>query len=278
MNQRLAVHLKTSSKHLGLILALCSLQWIFFNIIMSIVTFFHFKLDHGLNIINEWVFFNGWEIVILTKLISIWLFLKFLMVGSTQRNPLKNLILNGIVFPGKEILISLGGIYFFFIFAGGGDLDPSFKGSFSQGLLTFICVFIYYLSTIFVFLAIQRQYPLREKYRLLFAPVLGAVILLLEKEIFPFAKGMDSMVFSNLVLCQFLIGWRKYNWSLSAIFIIAFVAPCAVFIGLDPVFGNEYSLFNLSQNIGGLLYFVILLLSASYLVYKRKSDKTALLA
>jgi hypothetical protein len=277
MNQRLAVHLKTSSKHLGLILTLCVIQWVFFNIIMSIVTFFHFKLDHSLNIINEWVFYNGWEIVSLAKLISVWLFLKFLMVGSSQRNPIKSLLLGGLVFPSKEILIALGGVYFFFIFAGGGDLDPSFKGSFIQGVLSFFSVIVYYLSMIIVFLAIQTQYPLREKYRLLISPLLAAALVLLDREIFPFTKGMDSLVISNLILCQFLIGWKKYNWSLPAIFVLAFVAPCAVFVGLDPVYGNEYSLFNLRENIGGLLYFVILLLSASYLLYKRKTDKSALL-
>ncbi len=278
MNQRLAVHLKTISKHLGLVLTLCGLQWFFFNVIMSVVTFFHFKLDHGLNIINEWVFYNGWEIVTLTKMFSIWIFMKFLMVGSSQRNPIKTLLLGGISFPGKEILISLGGIYFFFIFAGGGNLDPSFKGTFVQSLLSFFSVFIYYLSTVIILLAIQKQYPLREKYRLAIAPLVSLIILYLEREIFPFAKGMDSVVFSNLVLCQFLIGWRKYNWTLPSIFIIAFVAPCAVLTGLDPVYGKEYSLFNLSHDIGGVLYFVILLLSASYLFYKRKTDKTALLA
>ncbi|TNE97205.1 MAG: hypothetical protein EP326_11895 [Deltaproteobacteria bacterium] len=278
MNQRLAVHLKTSLKQLGLVLILCALQWVFFNIIMSVVTFFHFKLDHGLNIINEWVFYNGWEIVTLTKLFSVWIFLKFLMVSSSQRSPIKNLFLGGIVFPGKEILIALGGIYFFFIFAGGGNLDPSFKGSFVQSVLTFFAVIFYYMSTVIILLGIQKQYPLREKYRLLLAPLIALIILALEREIFPFAKAMNSLVFSNLVLCQFLIGWRKYNWSLPSIFILGFIAPCAVLTGLDPVYGKEYSLFNLSQNIGGVLYFVILFLSASYLIYKRKTDKTALLA
>ena len=167
MNQRLAVYLKIYSKHLGLILSLSVVQWVFFNIIMSIVTFFHFRLDHSLNIINEWVFYNGWEIVNLARLISVWLFLKFLMVSSIQRSPIKSMLLGGLVFPTKEILIALGGIFFFFIFAGGGDLDPSFKGSFVQGVVSYLSVTIYYLSTIVVFLAIQTQYPLREKYRLL---------------------------------------------------------------------------------------------------------------
>ena len=277
MNQSLAIQLKTLSKHLGLVLALCSLQWITYNIIMSIVTFFHFKLNHGLSIINEWVFYNGWMIVILTKSVSIWLFLKFLLVGSMRRSPFKSLLLDGIAFPEKEILISLGGIYFFFIFAGGGNLEPSFKVSFSRSSISFICVTIFYLSTVLSLLAIQKQYPLREKCRLDLIPILAFIVLSLERQIFPFAKGMNSTVFSNFVLCQFLIGWKKYNWSLSAIFILIFVAPCAVLIGFDPVYGDEYSFFSLNQHIGGVLYFVILLLSVFYLFYKRKTDKTALL-
>lgn len=277
MNQRISVYMRSALRQVLLVSAFSVIQWVSYNVIMSIVAFFHFRLDHGLNIINEWVFDNGWEIVMMTKVISTYLFLKFILVVSIQRKPFKHLFFTGILFPGREVLISLAGFIFFFIFAGGGELEPASKGNFLRAAVIYAGVSVYYLTDIFVLLAIQKMYPIREKYRLMLSPVLALIIVLISRKIFPFAKGMDSLVFSNLVLSQVLIGWRRHNWTLPGLFVLVLLSPAAVLLGLDPIAGEEFSLFVLSEKIGGAIYFAIVLLSASYLYYKRKTDEKSLL-
>lgn len=278
MNLRLTVHGRTIFRQLTLVVVYCLLQWFFHNIIMSVVTFFHFKLEHNLKIINEWIFDNGWEIVSLGKVFASYLFLKFILVASIQRKPFRELFLSGILFPTAEILVLLGGLIFFFIFAGGGQLEPLAKASFVRSVVISLGIMTFYMTDIFVLLGIQKIYPIREKYRLLIIPVISLVLFLFSKMIYPFAKGMDTLVLSNLILFQVLMGWKKYNWTLASLLCLFFVVPAAVFTGLDPVGGHEFSLFALSSEIGGVIYFIIVSLSVSYLFYKHKTDRKTILS
>ncbi len=71
------------------------LMWFFHLILVSVVSFVHFQLDHSLGIIENWIFDQGWEIVTIAKLLATFVIFKFIIIRTDTRKPLHDLIIAG---------------------------------------------------------------------------------------------------------------------------------------------------------------------------------------
>lgn len=72
---------------------------------VSIVIFFHFLLDHSLGIIEGWIFYRGWRIIIFSKIVTFYIVTVFLTVNTNIN--LKQLIKDRLKRVSSEVYIIL---------------------------------------------------------------------------------------------------------------------------------------------------------------------------
>ena len=73
------------------------------TIIVSLITFFHFLLDHSFEAIESGIFDNGWGLIIISKLIALFVVMKIYVLNKNDRPSFKKLALNHFKFPKKQV-------------------------------------------------------------------------------------------------------------------------------------------------------------------------------
>ena len=85
-------------------------------IIVSILAYFHFLLDHSLSVIEDWIFDHGWEIVIASKLLSLFIIVNFLNVQTDERAPLRKYLLDFKRNTPREIFVIIMFLFVLMVF------------------------------------------------------------------------------------------------------------------------------------------------------------------
>src|SRR5690606_25140720 len=76
---------------------------VFQLVTVSLISFFHFLLDHKLGVIEDWVFDKGWEIVVLVKVCAFVVVQKFVHLPSHSRQPFRDLIIESWKRPSRNL-------------------------------------------------------------------------------------------------------------------------------------------------------------------------------
>ena len=248
-------------------------NWISHTIIISIIAFFHFSLNHRLTIIDDWIFEYAWSIASLSKSFAAVLIFKFISVNSSRRSPFRELLGKGIVAPSKEILIMITLFLTFFFFFGGGNLDPIEAFNMSSILSSVYGVTLFYGIELFIIYSLNVFYPLKSSQQNSMTPLYAAVFILHNKITFFYAEGLTSIVYLNFIVLTFLVFWKRLNWSLPIYMMIFYICPAASLLGLDPIWSDNFSLFTLKTNISTPVYIGIIIVPICYLLFKKKTEE-----
>ena len=121
--------------------------------LISLVSFFHFLLDHDMLVIENWLYRNAWEMIFFSKLISAMICIKALKLNNYFISSLFSILKNDIWKPTKEASIFIIFIIVLFhvlIAQFGGEVTGnskstdfayiSFLGSISFYLIDFIVI------------------------------------------------------------------------------------------------------------------------------------------
>lgn len=262
-------------KHIFHFLLFGGVNWVVHTVIVSIIAFFHFSLGHRLTIIDNWVFENAWYIVVFSKLIAAAIAFKFISVKSNRRSPFKELLGGGVLMPTREILIMTTLLLTFFFLYGGADLSTPESLIGRKFFWSYYGTTFFYIIELFIIFSINNFFPLNTQSSLFALPIYGLIFWVHNKVTFFYAEGMSFYVFVNFVMLSFLINWKRLNWTLPAFLILFFIGPTASLIGLDPVWGKEYSVFSLKNEISAPVYIAINFIPVLYLLYKKKAELRA---
>ena len=248
-------------------------NWVTHTLIVSIIVFFHFLLDHQISIIDDWIFKNAWNITILSKIIAAIFLFKFITVKSNKRAPFRELIGNGLIIPSKEIWIIISFLLVFFFTFRGDLIEQIDKFQASNFLESTYGILLFYGVEIFNIYTLNFFYPLPDDKKPLYITIYALIFSLHNKMTLFYAEGLDIYVFSNILLLAYLIFWDRLNWSIPALLTLLYVGPIGNIFGLDPLWASHFSIFSLQQKIEIPVYFAILFVPMIYLHIKNKSDK-----
>ncbi len=260
-------------KHIFYFVLFAVLNWFCHTVLISVIAFFHFILGYRLAVIDDWVFKNAWSIAFLTKTFSAIVIFKLLSVKSNRRSPFKELVGKGLLTPSREIYLMMILLFTFFFLFGVESLSFSENFKFNRSLRSFFGVFFFYGVEIFVIFSINTFNVLPQKECLYLIPVYSLLFLLHNKVTYFYALGPDFFVFLNFFSLVALIFWQRLNWSLPISLLLIFVAPLAFFLGLDPIWSDEYSVFTFSKGMKASILVGIYLTPMIYLFIKNKYDK-----
>ena len=234
-------------------------------LLVSLVAFFHFLLDHRLGIIEEWIFQNSYQILILSKFLSLLGILSFVNVRTVVKNPIKTLLRKGFVFLHYKVFAISFLQIFVIIFlaapkwAGNGDVLPV------NILTSFVGTVLFYLLDIFLLVTLQDMIPVKGWPGLWLNLIYATIFFGVAKFTFFYGTNVGGFIFFNSFFCFYLAKFGKNNWTLPITWLILVAAPLSSLMGMDILWKDTYALFKFTQKVDKTELSILMLVSLLYL-------------
>jgi len=238
-------------------------------ILSSFGAFFHFLLDHEISIVESWLHNNQWEILIVSKLVSLFLLNRWFKIRLYQLKSFRELFQELVTWPDpKAVVISIFMVTGYITmgrtaFVGQNIGYWYFQIASFLGLIIFFgieFILIAYLEDILNHKVHPPRLYLGICYTIIFAVAFRMSV----------PDYYDLMPY--VVLCYssliYLSGKSFKSWSNVVCFLILFVAPMGSLFGLDPVWGDDFSPFRVDKKLNLAFLAVIWMISFCYYRYR----------
>ncbi len=256
--------------------AFYSFSWAIHIILISIVSFFHFRLGHRLMVIENWIYDFSWVVLLLSKTFAIGLylryfsnerfegrFLKYIKEGVSIHRPLMYVI---------PILCTIFLIYY---------IDPSKK---IRTNFEFIRTFIHMISIVITFsidlIFLHSHHSQSESWvqgqrdKIEWGELIGCSIMsyFYFKLIVPYAN-YDLYIF-NLIFTTFAFYYFSRELSFPISFVAIVIAPIYGLFGFDPIWSKEYSYFDSQLTSLNIQTSAIMIALLTYYIFEFKKRST----
>lgn len=225
--------------------------------------------------IQDWVFFHGWEILALGKVISLFIVSRFVGILSIERRPFLYLFQFKRGILSKDILIALIIFILGIIIIGDPLHVKTSEINIYQIISTFIGQIIFYGTDALLILALNEYLPIKKGDWVYEVILFSLISFFVQRSVFLFGIRWEADVIFSLIFVFYLLRFRgEFVWLHSLVVIIFLFAPLATFFGLDPILGNRFSLFTFTNRVGALEVGVFTLMTLFYLKKKSKNSLT----
>lgn len=238
-------------------------------ILSSIGAFFHFLLNHEIGIVESWLHNNKWEILIISKLVSFFLLHRWFSMRLYQLKSLKSLVGELLHWPELPALVISCFMLISYLVLSEVSLAQQSASFFYYHVIAFAGSFLFFAIE-FVVMA-HLDDVLATKRRNIRLPLgLGYLVLftLAFKMTVPDYYGHLPFVVFCFSTLLFLSGKRFTSWSNVVCFLLIFVAPMASLVGLDPVWGSDFTPFKVERKLGLSFLAVIWVISFAYYQFR----------
>jgi len=239
-------------------------------IILSVVIFFHFLLDHRLADIQDWIFFHGWEILILGKLISLGVMSRFMGILSSERSPLIHILSESRGVLRSELFIAIVIMIIGLLIVGRPFLQDSYKWSLYPLFISYVGAVTLLGGDALILIILNKSIPLSRKSWSIEVALFSVISFLVYKLIFLYGTHWNLHIVFSFILTYYCLRLRgEFVWLHALILIVAFLAPFFSLFGLDPLWGSRFSPFTLSESVTGIAFSVLSLVVIVYLRAKK---------
>jgi len=247
------------------------LVWLIQLILLSGSAFFHFLLGHRMEIIKEWIWDRGWSLITVSKLLSFYIMAQFIGIRDSGRRVLRNIweIKTGAI--KKEVLLSSAILLVLSIFTGWPATLSQTSIQNGQVVMGYLGNVLFYLIDIFLIVILQHYYPVgnsKRPYRLIF---FCTVFFVFSKAIYFYATDLHYFIILNFLFCLYIVEYLPTNFRNVVALLLIFVAPMAAFFGIDPIWGNSFSVFALDKHFSVVTVLISYLLGFFYIYVKENS-------
>ncbi len=258
-------------KQLILYCAFYVVLWGVHLVLISLVSFFHLLLKHNIRTIGDWIGDRGWGLIILSKISVFYLAMLFVNLKTKKIFSLKSYFRNSIQKPRIEVIVTL----FFLLIAllGLGEIkyNSTMIVEMNRLLLSIIGSFVFFAVDYVLLVILDVFYPVREEsLRLKRMITLPLLFYLFSAATFVYEQTISLKLYAFFILLVYSGEWRRKNWTLPAVFLIAFIVPAFSLLGLDPVWGEIYSPMSASREISTTSVFVLIIFAIGYLHYTQR--------
>lgn len=234
-------------------------------LLSSLSAFIHFLLEHEISIIESWLQNYGWEIVIMAKSMSLAAMYYWSKVKSRSWPSFKNIrsvLTEWVEYKALVLTVfSLLGL----IAIGGVTLNPIYTSYLWGHIISLVGVIIFYGADIFYWLYLNDQFSDQKRAiweKLIF---LGISLVAFRVSVPDYFKlwPIVLFVYFNLLL---ITHSQLKRFSNAFWFLLIFVGPMNTFLGVDLVWGSDFSPFELKQF--SLVTFLVVCGMLSLVYYK----------
>ncbi len=239
-------------------------------IILSVIIFFHFLLDHRLADIQDWIFFHGWEVLILGKLLSLGGMSRFIGILSSERNPLLHILSGARGFFKLEVIVAIVFMTIALLVVGKPEFQIANKWSFYPLLISYLGHIALFGGDALFILVLNKAIPLKRRAWSFEVVLFSAISFLIHKVIFLFGIEWNAHIIFSFILIFYSLKLRsELVWLHSLTLTLLFVAPFFTLFGLDPLWGSRFSPFILSESVTGIAFAVFTSLAIAFFAGKK---------
>lgn len=247
--------------------------WVLHLILISLISYFHLLLNHNIRTIGDWIGDRGWTLIIISKLLIFYLSLQFIRLKSKKISHLKSYFRNSLQVPRKEIFVAL--IFLLLGLSGLGKLDvnPSLIFEFSRIIYSVVGTFIFFSVDYALLIVLEIFFPLedvKEKNQKLF--LFPLLFYYFSYATFIYEQAVSFKLYAFFFLLLYVGEWRRRNWTIPLLFLIAFLVPAYALFGLDPVWGSSYTIFSAGRAISSASVFILIGFAVGYLRHVQKNN------
>ena len=238
-------------------------------VLTSIGAFFHFQLNHEISIVESWLHNNTWEILTISKLLSLFLINRWFSISLYQLRTIRELIKDLVRWPDpKAIVISL--------FSAAGYLALGTINSSLQNfsywyyhVTSFIGLILFFGIDFIVIVYLDEILNQKESpnHLLLSLSYSGLFVLGSLMSIPDYYRLLPYLLFCYSTLL-YLSGSGFRIWSNVVCYLLLFVAPMGAFFGLDPVWGEDFSPMGIRDKLNVSFLALVWLISFCYYKYR----------
>lgn len=250
--------------------AVFQLLFVILGVILSSVgAFFHFLLDHEISIVEAWLHNNQWEILIVSKLISLFLINRWFKVRLYELKNFRQLVKELLNWPDSKTFVVA--IFMVLAYVGMGETHfvSQNVGYWYYQIASYFGLIIFFGIEFIVIAYLEdilneNDHPPRFLLGLCYTLIFAAAFRLSVPDYY----GLMSYVMLCYSSLLFLSGKSFKSWSNVVCFLILFVAPMGSIFGLDPVWGDDFSPFRVDKKLNLAFLAVIWVISFSYYSYR----------
>lgn len=235
----------------------------------SIGAFFHFLLNHEISIVESWLHNNHWEILIISKLFSLYLINRWFKVRLYSLKSFRELVQELVSWPDPKALVVAVFMVVSYITLGKTVFVNQNIGYWYFQLASFFGLFVFF-GVEFIVIAYledilnQKVHPPRLYLGFIYTVIFTVAFRLSVPDYYGLMPYV-VLCYSSLI---YLSGRSFKSWSNVVCFLILFVAPMGSLFGLDPVWGDDFSPFRVDQKLNIAFLAVIWMISFSYYRYR----------
>lgn len=243
------------------------LIWGLHLIVLSIVAFFHFDLEHSMTIIDDWIFSEAWILSFISTALAGFIMIKVLLIKSNFRNPISSMISASDRNLSAHILVIIIFILGSFLYWGRPDFKIREDFEFLKLILSYMgSIFIYFVDICILFL-LDHFYPLKLKEKVFRVLTFPFLFLFFSKSTYYLEPSNLKLVYFYSFLLLICFSLKDLNWKNSIVILFTVIAPLNAFFGLDVMWGDAFSPFIFKNPIDLSMIIVISILSFSYWLY-----------
>lgn len=251
--------------------AFYAVLWGFHLILISLISFFHLLLEHNIRTIGDWIGDRGWGLIILSKISVFYLAMLFVNLKTKKIFSLKSYFRNSIQTPRIEVIVTLLFLIIGLLGLGEIKFNSTMIVEIDRLLLSIVGSFVFFAVDYVLLVILDVFYPVREENlrlkRMIIVPLL---FYFFTAATFVYEQTITLKLYAFFILLVYSGEWRRKNWTLPAVFLIAFIVPSFSLLGLDPVWGEIYSPMAASKKISTASVFILIIFAIGYLQYTLK--------
>ena len=238
-------------------------------ILSSIGAFFHFLLDHEISIVESWLHNNQWEILITSKLVSLFLINRWFKVRLYELKTFRELVRESVSWPDtKAIVVAIFMVISYVTMSKTVYVEQN-VGYWYYQFASFWGIFLFF-GTEFILIAYLEDVLNRDVHppKLYLGLCYILIFALAFRLSIPDYYGHIWYLLACYSSLIYLSGHSFKNWSNVVCFLILFIAPMGSLFGVDPVWGDDFSPFRLGQKPNLAFLAVIWMISFFYYKYR----------
>jgi len=240
--------------------------------LISTVTFFHFLIDHDMHVIENWLFTNAWEIIIVSKVLAVLFVIQLLKLNNYFVNSLIYILKEDIWKPSREALVFIIFEFIFFlsfIIQSEIQRDKIFE---NFSIISFLGLMFFYLSDFIVLNILFRNIFFKKRVQLyiLILSLIAIFMLFSEVTLSLTDRYAFFIGFHFLTILIFLLKERK-NIANALFYTIFIAGPLSSLYGFRLIGGGSDSLQSVPYRFPVLLMIGIVFIGILYYSRRVKS-------
>ena len=248
-----------------------ALLWGFHLILISLISFFHLLLDHNIRTIGDWIGDRGWTLIIISKVIVFYLVMLFVNLKTKKLYSVKSYFRNSIQTPRLEVFVAILFLLIGLLGLGEMTFNSTMIVEVYRLVLSIVGTLIFFAVDYVLLVILDVFYPIRdESQRLQRIFILPLLFYIFSAATFVYEQTISFKLYAFFLLLLYTGEWRRKNWTLPALFLVAFIVPCYSLMGLDPVWGEAYAPIIATKKIGTTSLFILIGFALAYLQYTLK--------